>query len=178
MPGISINGLPAPLLGTTASQINFQIPFEVGPGTATVNLLANGSSVGTSSIQVHSVAPGLFTQADGTAAVLNQDSSVNGAMNPAVSGTVVAAYLTGLGSVQPPVATGKPAPFDSLSTTTSGATATIGGATATVEFAGLAPGYTGLYQVNLLVPQLPGGRYPLQVSVNGVMSNGADVNIR
>ena len=178
MPGISINGLPAPLLGTTGSQINFQIPFEVGPGTATVNLLANGSSVGTASIQVQTAAPGLFTQSDGTAAVLNQDSSVNGAANPAVSGSVIAAYLTGLGSVQPPVATGKSAPLDSLSTTTGGVTATVGGATATVEFAGLAPGYTGLYQVNVLVPQLPSGRTPLQTSVNGVASNAADVNLR
>ena len=160
----------------TTSQINFQIPFEVGNGPATVDLLANGVGVCTSSIQVQSVAPGLFTQSNGTAAVLNQDSSVNSVGNPAASGSVIAAYLTGLGSVHPSVATGVPAPLGLLATTTNTVTATIGGVAATVEFAGLAPGYAGLYQVNILVPQLPGGRHPLMISVNGAGSNTADVN--
>jgi uncharacterized protein (TIGR03437 family) len=175
-PAVSVDGLRAPVLAMTTSQINFQIPFEVGNGPATVDLLSNGVGVGTSSIQVQSVAPGLFTQSNGTAAVLNQDSSVNGVGNPAASGSVIAAYLTGLGSVQPPVATGVPAPLDSLATTTNMVTATIGGVAATVEFAGLAPGYAGLYQVNILVPQLPGGRHPLMISVNGAGSNTADIN--
>ena len=56
-------------------------------------------------------------------------------------------------------------------------TATIGNTPASVQFAGLAPGYTGLYQVNILVPKLTPGQYPLQISVGGVVSNAALVNI-
>jgi len=47
-----------------------------------------------------------------------------------------------------------PAPVDSLRPTASPATVTIGGVTVTqVLFAGPAPGFTGLYQVNVVVPQ-------------------------
>jgi uncharacterized protein (TIGR03437 family) len=175
---LTVNGVTAPIFGAIPTQINFQIPFEVGPGTATVNLTANGAVVATSTVQIGSVGPGLFTQTGGGAAVLNQDYSVNGPGTPAAVGSVIAAYLTGLGPVQPPVATGKEAPLNSLSRTMGSVTATIGGMPATVEFSGLAPGYTGLYQVNVLVPQLPSGSYPLQISANGVASNAAPISIR
>jgi adhesin/invasin len=80
--------------------------------------------------------------------------------------------------VQPPVTTGALAPLNVLSFTTNTVTATIGGAPATVVFAGLAPGFAGLYQVNMLVPQLSPGRYPLQVSIGGTGSNTAYINIQ
>jgi uncharacterized protein (TIGR03437 family) len=172
---LNVNGVTAPIFGAIPSQINFQIPFEVSPGTAMVNLMANGAGMATASIQIGSVGPGLFTQTGGGAAVLNQDYSVNGSGNPATAGSVIAAYLTGLGPVQPPMATGAEAPLNALSRTTDSVTATIGGLPATVVFSGLAPGYTGLYQVNVQVPQLTAGQYPLQISVNGVASNAAPI---
>jgi adhesin/invasin len=61
---------------------------------------------------------------------------------------------------------------------TASVTATIGGTPATVQFAGLAPGYAGLYQVNVVVPQLAAGDYPLQLSVAGIASNSATVSVR
>ena len=114
--------------------------------------MASGGAVSTATIQIGSVGPGLFTQAGGGAAVLNQDYSVNGSGQPAAAGSVVAAYLTGLGPVDPPVATGKEAPLNVLSRTSGLVTAAIGGLPATVEFSGLAPEYAGLYQVNVLAP--------------------------
>jgi uncharacterized protein (TIGR03437 family) len=177
-PAVTVNGVTAPIFGAISSQINLQIPFEVGPGTAMVNLMASSGVVGGATIQIQTVGPGMFTQAGGGAAVLNQDYSVNGQGQPAAVGSVIAAYLTGLGPVQPRVATGVPAPLNALSRTTGSVTATIGGIPATVEFSGLAPGYTGLYQVNVLVPQLPSGQYPLQISVNGVAANAAPISIR
>ena len=57
-------------------------------------------------------------------------------------------------------------------------TASIGSAPATVTFAGLAPGYAGLYQVNVLVPALAAGDYPLRITAGGVASNTATVTVR
>ncbi|HEY7390114.1 MAG TPA: hypothetical protein VH640_16480, partial [Bryobacteraceae bacterium] len=177
-PSVTVGGLAAPIFGAIPSQINFQIPFEVPTGVATVNLLANGATVGATSISIQAFAPGLFTEPGDQAAVLNQDYSVNTSSNPAAAGSYVAAYVTGLGPVQPAVATGIPAPLNTLSSTTNPVTATIGGQAATVVFAGLAPGYAGLYQINIQVPQLPSGRDPLQVVIGGIGSNSAYINIQ
>jgi adhesin/invasin len=83
-----------------------------------------------------------------------------------------------LGAVDPPVASGAAAPLDSVSTATASVTATVGGQPATVIFAGLAPGFAGLYQVNLIVPQLAPGSYPVQIAAGSVTSNQATITVR
>jgi len=65
---------------------------------------------------------------------------------PAPRGETISIYATGLGKVTPPDANG-------LSHVTSPVTVEIGGKSAKpVTFAGLAPGFVGLYQVNVQVP--------------------------
>jgi adhesin/invasin len=109
---------------------------------------------------------------------VNRDGSVNSPDHPAAPDSFVAVYATGLGAVDPPVAAGAQASTVSLSMVTAKVTATIGGQPATVLFAGLAPGYAGLYQVNLVVPRLAPGDYPVQVSAAAVASNAATISIR
>src|SRR5262249_7381632 len=71
-------------------------------------------------------------------------------------------WATGLGPVQPP---------GDLQTTSIRPSVTIGGAPAAVTFSGLAPGWVGLYQVNVQVPS--GITYPawLQFQFNGYRYN-------
>lgn len=173
---VSVDGTAAPVLYASPTQLNVQIPFETSPGSAAISVSVNGVAIGTSAIPVQSAAPGLFVEPQNQAAVINQDGTTNSQAQPAATGSVIAAYLTGLGAVSPPIATGAAAPLNALSTV-SGITATIGGIAASVQFAGLAPGFAGLYQVNIQVPQLPAGQYPLQVSASGVASNAALVSI-
>jgi uncharacterized protein (TIGR03437 family) len=71
---------------------------------------------------------------------------------PAKGGDTLVIYCSGLGAVNPPLAAGTPAPLAFLTNTVDTLTATVGGRPATVNFAGLTPGSTGLYQVNLVVP--------------------------
>jgi len=138
---------------------------------------ANGMPVGTASLTVQAVSPGLFILAPNRAAALNQDYSVNTPSQPARSGSVLMAYLTGLGATDNPPGTGIAAAANPLSRVTASVTATVGGQPASVQFAGLAPGYAGLYQVNLVVPQLAPGDYPLQVTAGGVQSNAGMVSV-
>jgi uncharacterized protein (TIGR03437 family) len=174
---VTVNGTTAPVLYASPTQINLQIPFEVSAGSVTISVSVNGTVVGTTSVPIQASAPGLFVQPQGAAAVVNQDGLINSLSQPAAVGTVIAAYFTGLGAVSPPVATGVAAAANPLSIATGEVTATIGGIAAPVRFAGLAPGFAGLYQVNIQVPLMPSGQYPLQISVGNAASNTAPVNI-
>ena len=75
------------------------------------------------------------------------------ASHPAAAGDVLVIYCTGLGEVSPALTAGMPAPLDHLSQTVNPVTVTIGGVPAPVAFAGLTPGFAGLYQVNAVVPK-------------------------
>ena len=70
------------------------------------------------------------------------------------------------------------APLDTIYHTIGGVSASLVDTDAPVLFAGLTPLLAGLYQVNILVPQLPPGDHPLQVFAGGVPSNIAPVSIR
>jgi len=172
----SVNSEGAPLFYAAPNQVNLQVPFDAS-GTVSVAIGIGGSAINAKGIPIHPTAPGIFLLGQGQAAALNQDYSVNGAANPAAAGSAIAVYATGLGAVNPPVATGAQASGTTLSRVTATVTATVGGQAATVLFAGLAPGYAGLYQVNLVVPQLSPGSYPVVITAGGVASNPANVSV-
>jgi uncharacterized protein (TIGR03437 family) len=63
------------------------------------------------------------------------------------------------------VQAGQPTPNNTLSVTDSEVSASIGGVGCDVLFSGLAPGMTGVYQVNVLVnPDVPSGAHELVIS--------------
>ena len=74
----------------------------------------------------------------------------NTTSSPARAGDVLVIYCTGLGPVSPAVAAGTAAPALPLSGTVD--TVMVGGIAAQAPFAGLAPGFSGLYQVNGVAP--------------------------
>ncbi len=92
-------------------------------------------------------------------------------MQPNVA-VVVQIFATGLGATDPEVPSGQPAPGNPLALVTAGVEARIGGQPAAVQFAGLAPGFVGLYQVNVVVPTnlQPGPEVELSLLQNGVPS--------
>jgi uncharacterized protein (TIGR03437 family) len=172
---VTINNATAPLLYASPTQINAQVPFETSLGTATVAISVGGKQVASASLTIQAAAPGVFTPQQGRAAVLNADGSVNSASARAGAGTEIAVFMTGLGAVSPSVATGAAA---TLAQVTADVSATIGGQSAPVAFAGLSPGSAGLYQVNLVVPPLARGDYPVQVTVGGVAANPALLSVQ
>jgi len=97
---------------------------------------------------------------------------------PAQLGGYISIYSTGLGATNVDVLAGTPAPSDPLAEVIAPVDVTVGGQAAEVSFAGLVPGYTGLYVVNakLLAATPIGPAIPLQITVHQpdgtvVMSN-------
>jgi uncharacterized protein (TIGR03437 family) len=111
---------------------------------------------------------------------LNQDESINSVENPEARGRVIVCFVTGAGAVNPPVATGQMAPFDPLSQAVLARSASVGGAAAEVQFLGLTPGFVGLGQANILVPDAAatGDAVPVAITLGGQTSNTAFVSIR
>jgi uncharacterized protein (TIGR03437 family) len=174
---VTINGVPAPMLFESSGQINAQVPWEVPPGPAKVVVRTRGASSVSVNVTIQRVAPGLFTDEGGGAAAINMDGSVNAADHPAPAGSVISVFFTGQGPVTTTVDDGAPPATGKIVSATSDVSATIGGAAAQVEFAGLAPLYPGVAQINLKVPALASGVYPLVVRIGGIASKAAQLAI-
>ena len=174
---VQINGLLAPLFYVSPNQINAQLPFETATGSASVVVTVGSSSSGPVTVNVTSSAPGIFLEPGNRSASINADNTVNAANNPAASGSVLVTYMTGQGPVDNPVATGTAASSNPLSNATAPASATIGGQNAQIMFLGLAPGYVGLLQANIRLPNLSYGDYLMTITIGGVASNSALVTV-
>ena len=177
---VSVNGVAAPLYYVSPGQINFQVPWAT-PTTGTVNVavMVNGGSSNIAAVPVATAAPGLFVLPSGQAAVLNPDYSINDPSNPVKAGSTIFAYLTGSGPLSPAAKDGVPASTTSLVYAQASNSASIGNLPATVSFAGLAPGFVGLVQMNIVVPTgLAPGTYPLSVTIDGQTSNAAPITVK
>ena len=177
---VKVDGVAAPIYFTSPGQINFQVPWGASTtGTVTVSVLVNGASSNVVNVPVATASPGLFELGDNRAAVLNTDYTVNSPSNPAPAGSAILAYLTGSGPVSPAVKDGVPASDTVLSNVVANKSATIGGQPATVIFAGLAPGFVGLVQMNIAVPAgLAPGVYPLAITIDGQAANTATIAVK
>jgi uncharacterized protein (TIGR03437 family) len=173
---VTIDGRVAPMLYAGSNQINFQVPFETSLGTTSVIVTVNGVNSAPAQVTVSDGAPGIFVYNSNSSVVQNQDYSLNGPGNPAKVGSFVILYATGLGAVSPSVVTGGP-PGDAESLATLKVTATINNIPAQVSFAGLAPGFVGLDQVNILIPDLAAGTYPIKITAGTAVSNAPTISV-
>lgn len=174
---VTVNGVVAPLLFVSPQQINAQVPLEIPAGPATVVVRALGAVSAPVAIMLRAAAPGVFTDAMGQAAVLNADGSVNSDKHPAPSGSTVSVFFTGQGPVATAVEDGAAPPAGQRISATSTISATIGSAPVEIPFAGLAPLYAGVAQMNLKIPALTTGVYTLVINIGGAASNAAQLVI-
>jgi adhesin/invasin len=183
---VTVNGSPAPLFYASPTQINFQMPSGVPAGTADIvvtnEAMTSGRALGSSSQQPTSVRggeSGPVCDHEREGVCLECDLSVHTAATPIPAGGYVILYITGQGSVTPPVLDGTAAPLMPLSLVDAPVTVSIGGKDAQVTFQGLAPGYAGLTQLNVIVPAglLPGDQ-AVFVAINGLPSNAAVITVK
>jgi uncharacterized protein (TIGR03437 family) len=168
---VILNGAPAPLLYVSPTQINAVVAADVWLGRGGV-IIQNGLGQNQQiPITIAETAPELFIWNTGDVIAFNADGTMNDAANPAAAGSVITVYLTGVGPVDPPVPTGSPAGLQPLSVSTSDFSAEVGGAPAVVEWLGMAPGYAGLGQANIRIPEGLAGRMSIKLFINGQWSN-------
>ena len=168
------DGVLSPLFYVQANQVNAQAPYAVAGRTSTqLQVQYQDRFTDSVTLPVAPAAPGIFARAGGTGqgAILNQDSTPNSSSNPAPRGSFVTLFATGEGRTDPAGIEGKPAeapyPRPVLPVSLS-----IGGLPAEITFAGTAPGFAGLLQVNARVPAgvAPGAAIPVFLTVGGTAS--------
>ncbi len=151
---VTFDGVAAPLFYVSAAQINAQAPYTLeGRSSTQVRVIRKGLVSNTLSVPVAATAPALFTYPDGSNRLIavNQDGSLNSPSNPAASGSIFVLFGTGEGPTSPAGAEGAPAtdPFPRPVRTV---VLRVGGRVAEVLYAGAAPGFVGLLQINARVP--------------------------
>jgi len=178
---IYIDSMPVPLLYVSPSQINFLIPSNEIPGNVPLRVVRQSLTGPTVMIALVNSAPALFVSATNFA--LAQDFNTKyGAVNaatPAQPGDLIVLYATGLGPTSPLPLTGEIPEYGGvISASTLKVFQVLLNGTAidpkTLDYAGLTPGFAGLYQVNFY---LPGGCPPnpqiqlsagTQISIAGI----------
>ena len=180
---VIIANVPAPLYFVSPRQINCQMPSVVVSGTFTVRVNRESLLSPPETIEVRPVSPGLFAwpadREDGTlpAVATHQDFRPVGrglpdGATPVRAGELVILWATGLGPTTPPVLAGELPNFASFAllpvrVRLNDAVAADG----SILYAGQAPGFAGLQQINILLPQdAPTGEVSIAVDVDGVVS--------
>uniref|UniRef100_Q01ZB4 Spore coat assembly protein-like protein n=1 Tax=Solibacter usitatus (strain Ellin6076) TaxID=234267 RepID=Q01ZB4_SOLUE len=175
---VYVNGYAAPVFFASSGQFNIQVPWEAN-GLASFGMTVNGVASNIQTANVNTYSPAVFVLSATQAAITHVDGSLVSSSNPAAAGETVIVYGTGLGPVTGDMVTGKPASSTVLQPTSpTQATAKIGGINAAVSFSGLTPGFTGLYQVNVQVPQNVQAGASLVITIGGGSSPAVPISTR
>lgn len=176
---VTLNNIPLPLFVVSPGQINAQIPpnFAAGSFPLVVRSIANNTPSASTSITVSKTAPAVFTDGSGNALIYHSDGSLVTKNNPTTRDQKLVMYATGLGATTGgAVTTGMPSPTSPLAVV-SGVQVFFGNPTYSqspiiVDWAGLAPGLIGVYQINLTVPgtHMNGDALPVTLRVGTVSS--------
>ncbi len=179
---VTFNGATAPIVNVTPGGafpfVSAQVPFEVlsnGQTSTSATLVLTLNNVSSTPVQTPIVAsaPGIFTipatgQGNGIlvftdpadkvvkiAAPTAASAAIGSPTGPIPRGTNAFFYADGLGLMTPSVADGSGTCTASNGLCPANLTPSvlIGGITAQVSFAGQAPGFPGVYQINIMIPQ-------------------------
>jgi uncharacterized protein (TIGR03437 family) len=182
---LTVGGIAAPVLSVSnvsgGEQVNFQVPFEIA-GRSSVDMVVSraGASSAPQTVPVLVEQPGVYASPPGSGiAVHNADYTLVTTASPLTVGEVVFVYASGLGAVTSAPLTGSAAGARPTSDVRASVRATFGGQTCQVLFAGLAPGFVGVYQVNFRVPPgVPAGARDFVLGVGGADSPVVTLPIR
>lgn len=182
---VYVNLRPAPLFFVSPGQINAQVPWEfAGDTTAQVVVVRDGRASLPIPVDLAPASPGIFLVGPEEGVVVNASSGqLVGTSQPARPGDALVIYASGLGAVNGAVMTGAPASSTTLEPTQRPVEAILtlnGQASALpVLFAGSAPGFIGVNQVNVQIPaNLPAGAGSLKLRTQGSESNAVNIAVR
>ncbi len=157
---VVMSGQRLPLTFVGPGQINAVVPQNLPVNTTHQIYVRRGATLSRPvTVSVAPAQPAFFADAQGRAlaAAVRVEGGVQRVFTPSPAtpvqaGDTVVFYLSGLGGVSGALGTGEASPSNPLLRVSDPVKVFIGGKEAPVAFAGLAPGFVALYQVNAVVP--------------------------
>jgi uncharacterized protein (TIGR03437 family) len=183
---VLFDGIPAPMIYTSASQVAGVVPYELtGKSKTSVQVMYEGVVSPPVSVAVAASNPAFFLAPSFSAtqaAALNQDGSYNSPANPEKKGNQIVLFATGEGETDPQGSDGALANSTPLPKPTLPVSVLIGNVAAHVVYYGAAPGeIAGLMQINVSIPDLApsGPAVPVSLTVgNNTSPSNATVSIQ
>jgi uncharacterized protein (TIGR03437 family) len=169
---VLVAGRLSALLYVSPTQINFIVSPQIAPGTKKVEVVLD-SLRGEAEIEVAAAAPGLFLLDETAVVATRADGSLISSGNPGRPGEIAVLYATGLGITNPlmadrqiPRAAASIAALRDLRVVFDGEPVEP----ASILYAGLTPGFAGLYQINLRLPAVARPDPEVRVAVGDRLS--------
>jgi uncharacterized protein (TIGR03437 family) len=168
---VTIDGLAAYLSYVGPGQINAQVPDDSKQGSVAV-IVKTLTGNATSTVTLATIAPSwipLYPTSYAVSVIPTSGANytVGTKAQPIAPGTVIELFGVGFGPTQIAAPAGK-ALSSGPDPTSNQVTVTVGGIAAKVNFAGLI--LSGLFQVNIVIPQVAAGDQPLVATINGVQT--------
>jgi uncharacterized protein (TIGR03437 family) len=178
---VTIGGQAAFVDFISSGQVNALVPSNAGTGLQQISVKTAAGTSAPVNVTVNAVQPGLLAPpsftvngsqyvvaffSDGTY-VLPTGAIAGLTSRPAKAGDTIVLYGVGFGPVMPNIPAGQL--VGQSNTLASSLQMFVGGQAATAVYSGLAPNYTGLYQFNIVVPNVAAGNaLPLTFTLGGV----------
>jgi uncharacterized protein (TIGR03437 family) len=151
---VLVNNIQAAIYYVSPGQINFLVP-ELRPGETEIRVGREALYGPAARVRIGSASPALFQMDPEFAIVTRADGSLVTSEAPAQPGQVVILYATGLGSTKPRFLNGEVPTRAAVLERMTEFRVEISGqkvGAADILYAGVAPGFPGLYQINLRLP--------------------------
>jgi len=162
---VLLNGIDVRPFYASDTQVNFYIPAETPLGANVVTVNAPSGLQASSTVNLVAVQPGIFS-----GAVVHSGTVVSALTTPVAAGEFIEIYCTGLGPTRN---------SRGLSLTTVTPAVYLGATAVTPSFSGLAPGFVGLYQVNVQIPAgLTSGTLSLIITSGNAYSNEVKIAVQ
>jgi uncharacterized protein (TIGR03437 family) len=172
---VFFNGWPAYLYYVSPTQINFLVPSDLLPFPFDFIVARQGTRGPIVSVTLQAAAPAMFQFATGAVIATHPDGSLVSSDAPAVAGGFVTLWADGLGGTNPQLEDGAlplNLPLQWLTQMDQFAVLINGAALdpTAILYAGVAPGYAGLYQVNVHLPADLPANSEIRLGVAGTLS--------
>lgn len=161
---VTIDGKPASVFYVSPGQLNVQAPDDIVSGSVQVVVTNSDGTSDPVTATIQTVLPGFFLFENYYAAAVRADGTYIGPTTPAKPGETISLFGTGFGSTNPSVKSGEV--FQGAAALTNAVEIRIGSVYADLRFAGLSS--AGLYQFNLVVPNVADRDHDVRATVAGV----------